>query len=468
MVAQARPLTAETVADAPSLRPPTVVAPSEPLPLAKFLPTFIRNPLRAIPQQSYEDPYVIFRNSRATTVYVTDPALVERVLLQEADEFPKTGMEKRVFGPTLGEGILTASGPSWRWQRRTAAPLFRPGEIAALVPMMSAEGRAQIERWRADPPGSVQDVEKAMTETTYRVISATMFGGAAHAEGDAIQSGAETSLNWVSWEIAFAILRIPPWVWHPGKWPRAIAARKMRAAVHAILARRRDVGLQGDDLMARLAAAKDPETGEPMSDDQIVDNMLTFLAAGHETTAKALSWTLYLLARDDRWQNRIREEVAAVAGTAPITQAHLERLTITRQVAKEGMRLYPPAPVMSRISTKAVKLGETWVDPGTNFVIPIYAIQRHRKLWANPDLFDPMHFSPEQEKQHARAQFMPFGFGPRLCIGMSFALMEAQAILAELIRKARFEWDGKHAPEPVSRVTLKPRGGMPLKVTLVD
>jgi cytochrome P450 len=238
--------------------------------------------------------------------------------------------------------------------------------------------------------------------------------------------------------------------------------------VHSILARRRTVGLEGEDLMARLAAAKDPETGMPMSDEQIVDNMLTFLAAGHETTAKALAWTLYLIARDDTWQTRIREEVIANVGSEPIRHEHLDRLPLTRQVVKEGMRLYPPAPVMSRISTKAVKLGDRWVDPGTNFVIPIYAIHRHKKLWDNPDLFDPSRFSPEREKAHARAQFMPFGFGPRLCIGMAFAMMEAQAILAELVRKARFEWDGTHAPEPLSRVTLKPKGGMPLRVTVLD
>ncbi len=467
MVAQAQPAATGTQMSA-WLRPPTVTAPAEPLPLYRFLPTFIRNPLRSIPQAAYEEPFVIFQNARASTVYISDPALVERVLLQDAEEFPKTGMEKRVFGQTLGEGILTAGGAHWRWQRRTAAPLFRPAEIAALVPMMSGEGRAQIARWRKDQPGTLQDVERAMTETTYRVISATMFGGAADEEGPIIQAGAETSLDWVSWEIAFAILRIPVWVWHPGKWPRSRAAAKMRRAVHSILARRRAVGLEGEDLMARLAAAKDPETGMPMSDEQIVDNMLTFLAAGHETTAKALAWTLYLIARDDTWQTRIREEVIANVGSEPIRHEHLDCLPLTRQVVKEGMRLYPPAPVMSRISTKAVKLGDRWVDPGTNFVIPIYAIHRHKKLWDNPDLFDPSRFSPEREKAHARAQFMPFGFGPRLCIGMAFAMMEAQAILAELVRKARFEWDGTHAPEPLSRVTLKPKGGMPLRVTVLD
>ncbi|MBU6378893.1 MAG: cytochrome P450 [Gammaproteobacteria bacterium] len=452
----------------PWLRPPTAKPLDAPLPLHRFLPRFIRNPLNTILIRSYEEPYVILRSRAATTVYVSDPELVERVLLTEAEVFQKSGLEKRVLGPALGDGILTSSGPTWRWQRRTAAPLFRPAEIAALVPMMSAEGRAQIERWRAWPPGSVHDMERDMTETTFRVISATMFGGAADAEATVIQESGATSLGWVSWEIGFALARLPSWVWHPGKRPRARAARDMRQAVHAILARRRAAGLAGDDLMARLAAAKDPENGAPMSDEQIVDNMLTFLAAGHETTAKALAWTLYLVARDDRWQTRIRDEVAAVAGSSPITAEHLERMPITRQVVKEGMRLYPPAPVMSRVASKAMKLGDTWVEPGTNFVIPIYAIHRHRKLWDNPELFDPERFAPEREKAYHRAQFMPFGFGPRLCIGMLFAMLEAQALLGEFVRKARFDWDGAHVPEPVSRVTLKPKGGMPLKITLID
>jgi cytochrome P450 len=306
-----------------------------------------------------------------------------------------------------------------------------------------------------------------MSEMTFRVISATMFKGSATADSETFWRASETSLHYVTWELASGIAGLPEWVWHPGKSPRRRAAAALRRVCRDVLQRRRAEGLEGhDDLLARLATARDPETGALMDEEQIVDNLLTFLAAGHETTAKALTWTLYLLARAPQWQDRLRAEVTAVAGEERIANAHIERLLVTRQVLKEAMRLYPPAPIMTRIASQDARFGDLDVKAGTVMIIPIYAIHRHRALWTDPDTFDPMRFTPEREKSHARAQYMPFGFGPRLCIGMSFAMLEAQALLATLVRGARFAWDGRHMPTPQSRVTLRPKEGMPLQVTV--
>jgi cytochrome P450 len=439
-----------------ALYPPTVEAPPRPLPLRRYLLTFVRNPLASVPRPVYEQPLFVHDNGRSIVAYVTGPELIEKVLLQASAQFPKSPIEKRVFHYTLGDGILTSEGASWRWQRRTTAPLFRPADLASLVPAMVAAADDQVKRWRLRRPGTVSAIDRDMTETTFRVISATMFAGSADAEAAAIMKAADGALATISWDIAAAMLRVPRWMWFPGKMRRRRSARRLRTAVAAILARRRAAGLEGNDLLARLARAQDPETGAPMSERQLVDNLVTFLAAGHETTAKALTWTLYLLARAPQWQDRILAEVRAVVGTGTLGAQHIERLPITRAVLKEAMRLYPPAPVMTR------------VKPGTFMVIPIFALHRHRKLWPDPDRFDPERFTPEREAQYARTQFMPFGFGPRTCIGASFAMMEATAILATLVRRARFEWDGLHVPEPVSRVTLRPKGGMPLKVWLRD
>ena len=201
-----------------------------------------------------------------------------------------------------------------------------------------------------------------------------------------------------------------------------------------------------------------------MSESQLVDNLLTFLGAGHETTAKALTWSLYLLARAPEWQARIVAEIARVCGDTPIGSEHLDHLEITRAVFKEAMRLYPPAPLMNRVLSEDTVLGGKQLKAGTFIIIPVYAIHRHHKLWVDPDRFDPTRFFKENEAKQARAQFMPFGFGPRTCIGMAFAMMEGVAILGTLVRRARFEWDGRHLPEPLSRITLRPAGGMPLKV----
>jgi cytochrome P450 len=426
----------------------------------------VRNPLCALPQAAYEEGVIVHDTSRAVVAWVTDPALIERVLLHEAERFPKTQLEKRVFEATLGDGILTSQGASWRWQRRTAAPLFRPADLASLVPAMSAAGEAQLARWRARPAGSVQAVDRDMSETTFGVISATMFAGSADAEAALILRWADMALSTISWDVAAAMLRFPEWLWYPGKYRRRHAGRQLRAAVAGILARRRAMGLEGDDLLARLARAQDPETGAPMSEKQLIDNLITFLAAGHETTAKALTWALYLLARAPQWQESIRAEVRAVAGEGTVNSDHLDKLVVTRAVLDEAMRLYPPAPVMTRQAAAATELGAAVIPVGALITIPIYAVHRHRRLWDDPDRFDPERFAPERRAKITRTQFMPFGFGARTCIGSSFAMMEGVAILATLVRGADFEWDGRHLPEPLSRVTLRPKGGMPLRVTL--
>jgi cytochrome P450 len=451
---------------ADALYPPTVKGAPRPLPLRKFLLRFVRNPLSSLPQAVYEQGTLVYDNGRSIIAWVCDPALIETVLLHEADKFPKTDMEKRVFATTLGDGILTSQGASWRWQRRTAAPLFRPTDLANLVPVMSAAAEDQLARWSAGSPGAVEAVDRAMTETTFRVISATMFAGSADAEAAEILRCADKSLSTISWDVAAAMLRFPPWLWYPGKLGRRQAGRQLRTAVAGILARRRADGLVGDDLLARLARAQDPETGAPMSEKQLIDNLITFLAAGHETTAKALTWSLYLLARAPEWQQRIRREVLDVAGTGPVTAEHLDRLSVTKALLEEAMRLYPPAPVMTRQAASTVRLGGETVPAGALVVIPIFAVHRHRRLWEDPDRFDPERFLPERRAKILRTQFMPFGFGPRTCIGASFAMMEGLAILATLVRRADFGWDGRHLPEPLSRVTLRPKGGMPLSVTV--
>jgi cytochrome P450 len=447
-----------------ALYPPTVQAAPRPLPLRKFLMRFVRNPLSSVPQAVYEEKVVVYDNGRALIVWICDPELIEEVLLHGAERFPKTPLEKRVFEATLGDGILTSEGASWRWQRGAAAPLFRPADLAHLVPAMSAAAEAQLARWEARPAGTVHAIDHDMTETTFRVISATMFAGSADREADAILRCSDKALSSISWDIAAAMLRFPDWLWYPGKVGRRRAGAQLRAAVAQVLARRRAAGLQGDDLLARLARARDPETGATMSEKKLIDNLVTFLMAGHETTAKALTWALYLLARAPEWQRRIRDEVLAVAGTEQVCAEHLDRLIVTKAVLEEAMRLYPPAPIMTRQAASAMQLGDKTIPQGAHIVISMFAVHRHRRLWDDPDRFDPERFAPERRKKIARTQFMPFGFGPRTCIGASFAMMEGVAILATLVRGAGLEWDGKHLPEPLSRVTLRPKGGMPLRV----
>jgi cytochrome P450 len=265
------------------------------------------------------------------------------------------------------------------------------------------------------------------------------------------------------WDILYASLRMPPWFPRPGLVAGYEAMRDLRAEVTRLMRAQRESSA-ADNLLHRLVAARDPESGRGMDDEQLVDNLLTFYLAGHDTTAKALTWTLYLLARSPEWMQRVTSEVREVTRDAPVDASHIEHLRITQQVLKESMRLYPPVPMMSRQAIAGTSVEGLAIEPGMSVILPIYAIHRHRKRWDRPDDFDPMRFAPEREAAIPRYHYMPFGAGPRVCIGMSFALMEATAILATLVSQARFEPDGSEEPVPVARVTLIPKDGLRLKV----
>ncbi len=454
-----------TLASKP-LYPPTVTAPPQPLPLWRFLPTFVRNPLRALPRQVYEDDMLVAARAGATIAWVMAPALVEQVLVGQADGMTKSPVEKRVFNASLADSILIADGAQWRWQRRALAPLFRAVDLQTHVPAMATAAEAQVARWRSAASPAPRAVDEDMTRATYEVILATMLVGGRPAEAETILKAGNDYLARISWEMAFALLRLPPWLPHPATGQMRRAARQLREAVSAIIARRRTEGGDGRDLLGRLLAARHPDTGEPMPDNLIVSNLLTLLEAGHETTAKALTWTLYLLARAPDWQDRVFDEVRGVAGDAPITADMLARLPVTQRVVKEAMRLYPPAPVMARQAAEPITLGAHRLPAGSQIIIPIYAIHRHRKLWADPDRFDPDRFLPAAEVARLRTHYMPFGGGSRVCIGAAFALLEATTLLATFVRAARFGWDGRHLPEPISRITLRAKGGMPLHVIM--
>jgi len=231
--------------------------------------------------------------------------------------------------------------------------------------------------------------------------------------------------------------------------------------------RERDATAQPrDDLMHRLMTARDPDTGRPMNEEQLIDNLLTFYLAGHDTTAKALTWTLYLLAQSPEWTAVLKDEIVRVTGGAPVAAEHIDKLVLTQQVIKEGMRLFPPVPVMSRQAVAETALGTHKIAPGTSVVIPIYALHRHRARWSNPDMFDPTRFAPEREAKIPRYQYMPFGAGPRICIGMAFAMIEATAMLATMLQSVRFGPATDRTPMPIARVTLVPKGGMPLRIWL--
>jgi len=462
---------------APRLIPPRIVPPAEPLSGLAFLRAFVRNPLEITPQAVYEQDLVVNAVGRAQRLWITSPALVKAVLLEEREKFQKLS-QIRLLEPLLGKGILTSEGAEWKWQRQAAAPMFRQQDLHGFVPAFVRATEALLARWRAAPAGSTQAIDRDMSRATFDVISATLLPSADQTVGVAVENSMHLLQRAGGWGLLFSLAGAPAWLPRPGMLSGARGTLRLRKAVAAMLRERRETESRTgsgqdtgearvpDDLMHRLMHASDPETGRTMNTQQLVDNLLTFYLAGHETTARALTWTLYLVARSPAWAAMLEEEIDRVTGGGPVEAAHMERLVLVQQVVKESMRLYPPVPMLSRQCVAPTRLEGLDIVKGATVVMPIYAMHRHTKRWEEPDAFDPARFAPEREAKIPRYQYLPFGAGPRICIGMAFAMLEATAMLATLLRKARFAPVAGQEPYPIARVTLQPAGGMPLKVTL--
>ena len=444
--------------------PVRIVPPEKPLGRLAFISTFTRNPLEVVPRSVYEEDFVAFGAPGTPRVWITAPSMIKAVLLDQRDAFRKT-TQIRLLSPLLGKGILTSEGADWKWQRQAAAPMFRPQDLRNFVPAFVRATERLVGRWRASP-GDTQPIDADMTRVTFDVISATLLPSADESVAQTVEASMRALQRSGGWDQHYAAMNAPPWMPRPGMVASWRAVARLRASVRSLLEQRRARADAPDDLMQRLIASRDPESGQSMNDGQLVDNLLTFYLAGHETTARALTWTLYLLARSPEWSQALVEEIARVTAGAGIAADHIEKLVLVHQVLKESMRLYPPVPIMSRQAVAHTTLDGRRVAPGTSVLMPIYAIHRHTKRWKDPDAFDPARFAPPQAEAINRYQYMPFGAGPRICIGMSFAMMEATAILATLLQHAAFEPAGGEEPLPVARVTLIPKGGMPLRVRL--
>lgn len=439
--------------------------PDEPLPYFHALWKLLDNPIEAWPRAVYEEPYYLRGDERQMFLYATDPAMLKDILLDRMSAFPKDWMFDRVTKPALGEGLLTAQGEHWKWQRRAAAPGFRPDNVAAMTPAMVSAAEAALARWRDMGEGARLDIASEMTAITFQVILDTMLSGGEGIDVPAAAQRITDYLETLGKVTPADLFRLPLWT-RVAMAPRGYRAMVwLKAMVDRMVARRRQEAERGD-LVDLLLRAEDPETGRRMDDVLLRDNLLTFIGAGHETTALALTWSLYLLGLDPEAAARVRAEVAAVAGEATITHEHVERLVFTRQVVQEAMRLYPSLPLMSRICAEDVEAGGLKVAKGTFVFIPVYAIHRHRRLWRDPDAFDPDRFGPAESAGRHRFAYLPFGGGPRVCIGQTFAMIEAVAVLATLVRGVTLEPDPGHRLRLLVRVSMRPQGGLPMTLRL--
>lgn len=421
----------------------------------RALLAIVRNPLDALPPSIFTEPFVFSKTAGELKVYLADPTLIHEALVKNAEALGKGDQVRRALGPALGQGLLTADGAHWKWQRQSVAGAFRHDKLLELQPTMIAAAERTRDRWMGIGSGTV-GVGHEMMRTTFDIIVETMMSGGHGIDVARVEKGISDFLKPTGWTFALGLLRAPEWIPYPGRGKAEAAVEFLRSSLLSAIEERRVRPNDRHDLVNMLLSASDPETGRTMNDEEIVDNLMTFITAGHETTALGLAWAFDLLARHPEVETKVLVEIDAATGGEPVDAKHVSKLVYTRQVFSEAMRLYPPAPIITRTALRDFQLGDYLIPAGTVLIVPIYAVHHHASLWSDPEVFNPDRFSPEAAKTRHRYAYMPFGAGPRVCIGNAFAVMEAVAILAVLLQKIRLAAVNPHPAKPIMKVTLRP------------
>lgn len=445
----------------PAAMPVQVPLGTRPLGVWDSFRTGRRNLLELIPEIATRQPMVSGRTVKRWHM-VMDPGANRRILKDRVEDYPKSDVTKMILAPAIGDSLFIAEGAHWHWQRRAAAPAFSVRNVQALAPVMTHAAERAAERVAART-GRAANLFDEMVTTTFEVISDVTFSGGEAFDRGAVHRAIDAYIAGSARVSLLDIIGAPAWVPRPSRMVNAPAMRAMKAMADAAIEHRRGAGpREVPDLLDLLLDGEDPETKRRMNTAELRDNLLTFIVAGHETTALTLAWALYLSAFDPAVQDRARAEAKAALGSRAATVADLAALPYCRQIVDETLRLYPPAAFLSRTARARDTLCGREVRPGDTVMLPIYALHRNHALWPDPHRFDPERFA--DPKAVDRFAYLPFGGGPRICIGASFALQEAVIVLATLLARFRFTPVPGRDPKPVLILTLRPEGGVWLNV----
>jgi cytochrome P450 len=388
------------------------------------------------------------------------PDHVRHVLVDNAKNYGKQTRGYAKLRGILGSGLVTSEGDFWKRQRRIANPAFHRERIARFSELMVNCTGQMLGGWSEHiASGKPFDVSREMMGLTLRVIGLTMLStdveGQSSAVGDAVDELLHITIRRIN-----DVFGWPEWVPTGENRSYRRARRTLDRIVNDMIAGRRRSSEDKGDLLSMLMSARDPETGEGMSDTQLRDEVMTVFVAGHETTANALTWTLFLLSRHPDAQKTLRQEVDQVLGDRPPKLEDLERLVFTEKVVKESMRLVPPVWIIARSAIEDDVIGGYRIPKGTWVFFSPYLTHHDPRFWENPEGFDPSRFSAEEEAKRHRSAYFPFAFGPRKCIGEAFAMMEARLILASIVQRVRLELAPGRLIELDPTVTLRPKGGL--------
>lgn len=451
--------------DAPiqPFEPPAPKPRSKPPSRLQVISTIYRNPIELWGEPAYANPVLKAKMFNESMIVANQPDFIRYILVDNAKNFRMARVRQLVLKPILRDGLLTAEGTAWKRSRKAVAPVFTPRHAAGFADQMLSCSERFADRFTGD--GGVHDVALEMTDLTYEILAATLFSEDPDPNSSLAENVARL-LDTMGRVDPLDLLKAPEWIPRLTRIRGRGSLNYFRKLVREMIDRRKQMTARGEkapeDFLTLLIAQQGPDG---LTAQEVEDNILTFLGAGHETTARALGWTIYCLANAPRERENVEEEVDRVVDSGLEPVKWLDAMPYTRAAFEEAMRLYPPAPSINREAIADDRWGETEIPAGTTVLVLPWILHRHQLLWERPNAFMPERFLPENRTEIGRFQYLPFGAGPRVCIGATFALQEAVIALGVLMKRFRFDCTQDTKPWPVQRVTTQPRGGLPMTVT---
>jgi len=449
--------------------PPKPPARPDKVSLWRYFQLFRKDILSAQPARLYRAWMAEFRTPFFRSYLCNQPELVDLVLRARPDDFPKSNRIGEGLRPLLGNSVFVTNGEIWKRQRRIIDPAFEGGRLREVFPAMTAAGHAAVARLRPLSDGQPVEIEAETSHAAADVIFRTLFSiPIEHQVAAQVFSEFREHQRTQPVVNLGALLPLPRWFPRFHRRRTRATARVIRALITQLTTQRMaevQAGTAPDDLATKIMTTADPQTGARFETDEMVDQVAIFFLAGHETSASALAWALYLLALYPDWQEAVATEASAQLSTEEIAFSEVSRLSIARDVFRETLRLYPPVPMMVREAAQDEVLRDRPVRKGSQIVLSPWHLHRHARLWDNPDGFDPGRYKTENGKACLRSAYIPFSAGQRVCTGAGFAMIEGPLLLSMLVRAYRFESVPERPAMPVAHLTVRGQDGIWLKIT---
>lgn len=436
--------------------------------LWRYLKLFRQDILSAQPARLYRAWMAEFKTPFFRSYMCNDPALVDLVLKTRPDEFPKSNRVREGLKPLLGNSVFVTNGDVWKRQRRIIDPAFEGGRLRDSFEAMVAAGEAAVARIGKAADGRAHEIEEQASHAAADVIFRTLFSiPIEHETASAVFSEFRAHQRSQPVVNIAALLPMPKWMPRLHRRATLETAKRIRGLITELTAARMaqiEAGGAPMDLATKIMTTPDPVDGKCFDTEEMVDQVAIFFLAGHETSASALAWALYLVALYPDWQDRLAAEARAALGDQ-IAFSDMKELPLSRDVFRETLRLYPPVPMMVREATCPERFRDRDIPKGAQMVLSPWHLHRQTRLWDNPDAFDPGRFETENGRQCLRDAYMPFSTGARVCPGAGFAMVEGPLILSTILRRFRVEPVEGRRPVPVAHLTVRARDGIWLQLS---